>query len=267
MVWWPFKRKKVGLVLSGGIARGIAHIGVLKVLDKYKIPVDCIAAASSGAIVGAAYAAGMEVRLIEEVALRINWGRIIKIAFFRPGFISGEGIKELLIKYIGDVAFSELKIPLAVVGTDLKSGEPVVINQGKVATAVAASAAFPGVFAPEEINQIFMVDGGISNNLPVDAARDMGAEYVIAVDVVPSKPIHYLPRDPYQTFGRALDIVLHKISCGQSVKADVLIEPHMDEDIWHLDLHKAKKLIAAGEATAHRFINRIKRSLKFSFNW
>ncbi|MFH1826786.1 MAG: patatin-like phospholipase family protein [bacterium] len=260
MFWLPFKKKKIGLVLSGGIARGIAHIGVLKVIEQYKIPISCIAATSSGSMIGAAYAAGLEVRLIEEIALRISWGRVLKLAFFRPGFISGEAIGDLLIKYIGDKKFSELNIPLACVGTDIKTGEAVVIKRGRVAKAVAASSAFPGVFAPEEIMQKTVVDGGLSNNVPVDVAKSLGANFVIACDVVPARPVQYIPKDPFQAFGRALDIVMHKMAVEQRKKANILIEPHLlDEDIWHLDLHKAKKMIAAGEAEAHKMLRHLRR--------
>lgn len=262
MSWWIFGKRKLGLVLGGGVARGMAHIGVLKVFEKHKIPIDYIAAVSSGAIVGAAYASGMEIRLIEEIALRISWGRILKITFFRPGFVSGKAIEELLIKYMGDKKFSELKIPLSVVAADIKTGEPVVINQGRVARAVAASSAVPGLIAPEEINNRFLVDGGLGDNLPIDVVKNMGANYVIAVDVVPSKPVRNLPKDPFQMYGRAFDIVMHKLTVEQRKKADILIDPYIEEDIWHLDLHKAKRLIAAGENAANRVIGRIKRKLR-----
>lgn len=259
MNWWPFQKKKLGLVLGGGVARGIAHIGVLKVFDQYKVPFSCIAATSSGSLVGAAYAAGLEIRLIEEIALRISWGRILKVAFFRPGFISGEAIEELLIKYIGDKTFADLKIPFACVATDLKTGEAVTINRGRVTRAVAASSAFPGIFAPEEINHHFLVDGGIANNLPVDVAQKMGANYIVAVDVVPSKAVHHFPKDPFQSFGRSLDLILHKLSQEQREKADLLIDPKIEEDIWHLDLNKAKRLIKAGETAAQLVVNRLRR--------
>ncbi len=258
MFWLPFLKKKIGLVLGGGVARGIAHVGILKVVEKYKIPLHCITATSSGAIVGAAFAAGLEVRIIEEIATRINWGRIVRIAFFRPGFVSSEGIEELVSKYIGDIKFSDLKIPFAVVAADIKSGEPVVINKGSVAKAVAASTAFPGVFTPAEVKHHVVVDGGIAHNLPVEEARQMGANFTVAVDVVPSKPIHYLPKDAFQVFGRALDLVLHKLSVEQRELADILIEPKMEEDIWHLDLHKAKRLIAVGEAAAQKALRKIR---------
>lgn len=254
-----FGKKKLGLVLGGGVARGIAHIGVLKVLEEHKIPIAAIAGTSSGAIVGAAYAAGLEVRIIEEIALRISWGKFVRVAFFRPGLITGEAIEELLVKYIGDKKFSDLKIPLAVVATNLRTGKAEVLKQGRIAKAVAASSAFPGVFAPEDIRHNFLVDGGISNNLPVDVVRKMKTNYVVAVDVVPSCSSGSRPRDPMQVFGRSLDIVLHRLSVEQRKAADLLIEPTLDQDIWHLDLGKAKQLIKAGEIAAHSVINRLKR--------
>jgi len=259
-MFWPlFGKKKIGLVLSGGVARGIAHIGVLKVIEQYKIPIDFIAATSSGSIAGAAYAAGLETRLIEEIGLRISWGKILRVAFFRPGFVSGEGIKDLIIKYVGDKVFSELKIPLTVVGTDLRNGKPVIINRGRVAKAVAASSAFPGLFAPEEINRRMVIDGGIAENLPVDVVKKMGANYVVASDVIPSGSVHYMPKDPIQVFSRSLDIVLHQLSVRERKKANILIEPMMEEDIWPFDLHKAKALIAAGEAAAHKALRGLRR--------
>lgn len=261
MIWWLFNKKKVGLVLGGGVARGIAHVGVLKVLEENKIPVDFIAATSSGALVGAAYAAGLEIRVIEEIAARISWSRILKVAFFRPGFVTGEGLEDFIVKYVGDIKFSELKIPFSVIATDLRTGDAVVLNEGRVAKAVAASSAVSGLFAPEEIGHHQLVDGGLSDNLPVDIAKQMGADYVIASDVVPSKPIHTMPKDSIQVLGRSLDIFTHKLSIENRKKADILIEPQIDEDVWHLDLHKAKHLISAGEVAAHKVINRIKRDL------
>ncbi|OGC23359.1 hypothetical protein A2291_06840 [candidate division WOR-1 bacterium RIFOXYB2_FULL_42_35] len=261
MFWNIFGQKKIGLVLGGGVARGIAHIGVLKVFEQHKIPIAAIAGTSSGAIIGAAYAAGLEVRIIEEIALRISWGKFIRVAFFRPGIITGAAIEDFLVKYIGDKQFSDLKIPLAVVATNLKTGEPEVLKQGKVAKAVAASSAFPGVFVPEDIKYNFLVDGGISNNLPVDVARKMKTNFVVAVDVVPAKTDDARPKDPMQVFGRSLDIVLHRLSQEQRKAADILIEPSFDQDVWHLDLGKAKQLIKAGEVAAQAVVNRLKRIL------
>lgn len=262
MFRWFFQKRRVGLVLGGGVARGIAHIGVLKVLNSYRVPIDLVVGTSSGSIVGAAYAAGMDISLIEEIALHIRWGDLLKFTMFRPGFVSGKAIEDFVIKYLGEKDFSELKIPFAVVATDVRTGEAVVLKEGDVAKAVAASCAFPGFFAPEEIEGRFLVDGGIAENVPVDVAKNMGANFVIASDVIPAKKIRSLPRDPLQSLGVSLDLILKKLSAEESQRADVLIELELEEDIWHLDLHKAKKLITAGEVAASRVINKIKRSLK-----
>ncbi|MFH1386750.1 MAG: patatin-like phospholipase family protein [bacterium] len=258
---WFQKKRKVGLVLGGGVARGIAHIGVLKALQERKVPIDYVVGTSSGSFVGAAFAAGMDVALIEQIALRIHWGEFFKFSFFRPGLISSQAIEDFVIKYIGDLKFSELKIPFAAVGTDIKNGDQVVISEGKIAAAVAASAAFPGFFAPGEFKGKIIIDGGIAANVPVKAAKQMGAEYVIASDVILRKAVHSVPHDPGQVLGRSLDLIFKKLSCEEAKLADVLIELEMEEDIWHIDLHKAKKLITAGEVAAHRHLHQISKDL------
>ncbi|MFA6430883.1 MAG: patatin-like phospholipase family protein [Candidatus Margulisiibacteriota bacterium] len=264
MFWWPFfKKKRVGVVLGGGIARGIAHVGVLKVLHENKIPIDYIVGTSSGSLVAAAYASGVDIELLEQIALRIHWGELIKLTFFKPGFISGDAVANLYNKYVGEKDFSDLKIPFTAVATDFSTGALVKITKGSVGKAVAASACFPGFFSPEKISGKLLVDGGIASNVPVSVARQMGAEFVIASDVVPAKYVMASPKDPLQALGRALDLMLRNGSIEEARTADALIEFEMgDEDIWHLDFHKAKKLISAGEISAHRMINKIKKSLK-----
>jgi NTE family protein len=258
MFWRSFRKRKIGLVLGGGVARGIAHIGVLKAIHKYKIPIEFIAATSSGAIAGAAFAAGMDIKLIEEIGESIRWGKIVRVSFFKPGFISGKAIEELIIKHIGEIEFSELKIPLSVIAADLVTGQTVVINRGSVAKGVSASSAFPGIFAPEEVNLRFVVDGGIADNLPVDVVKRMGANFVIASDVIPSEPVHYIPSDPFKVFSRSLDIVLHKLSIEQRKKADILIEPQYKVDIYPFDLNRVKIMVAAGETAAIQAFKRLK---------
>ena len=258
MSWWNFGKKKVGLVLGGGVARGLAHIGVLRILEKYKIPIHYIAAVSSGSMVGSFFAAGMPAAEIEEIGLRISWGKLLKLVFFRPGLVSTEALENLIKRHIGDIEFSDLKIPFATVAADIRTGNAVVLRHGKVAKAVAASSAFPGFFAPEHVGNHILVDGGLSDNLPVDVVIEMGANFVLASDVIPSKPISFIPKDAIQVFGRSVDIMMHNLSVESRKKADVLIEPYINEDVWQLDLHKAKHLIAAGEFAAHKLIKRIK---------
>jgi NTE family protein len=261
MFKWLFGKKKVGLVLGGGVARGIAHVGVIRVLKEAAVPVNLVVGTSSGSVIGAALAAGLEQRMIEEIALRIKWGEFFKFAFFRPGLASAGALEDFVVKYIGDLRFSDLKIPFAAVATDLRSGNRVIIREGRIARAIAASAAFPGFFAPEEIHGRHLIDGGIAGNVPVDVARELGADYIIASDAVPSRSVKAVPDDPLQMFGRALDMVLKRLSAAEFHRADALIELDMEEDIWHLDFHKARKLITAGEVAAHRVINKIKRDL------
>ncbi len=262
MSWWFLKKKKVGLALGGGVARGIAHVGALKVLQAYKVPIDFIVGTSSGSLVGAAFASGMDVSLIEQVALHIHWADLFKLAFFRPGFVSEEAIEDFVNKYIGDLNIRELKVPFAAVATDIRTGEEVVISEGKLARAVAASSAFPGFFSPADMEGRFLIDGGLASNVPVDVARRMGAEFVIASNVIPTKYVRSLPRDPLQAFGRSLDLLLNRLSRDETSRADILVQLELEEDIWHLDLNKAKKLISAGEIAAHRMINKIRKTLR-----
>jgi len=260
---WLFRKKKVGLVLGGGVARAIAHIGVLKVLKAYQVPIDLIAGTSAGSLIAAVYASGMEIALLEEIALRIKWSDFFKLTMFRPGFMSAAAIEEFVIRYIGDIEISDLKLPYAAVATDIRTGARVVIDRGPVAKAVAASATFPGVFAPEVMGGKYLIDGGIAANVPVDVARELGAEYVIASDVIPERTINVLPGEAMQVLSRALDLILKQMHREEARRADALVELEMEgEDIWHLDLHKAKKLITAGEIAAHRVINKIRKDLR-----
>jgi len=184
------KKTKIGLALGGGAARGLAHIGVLKALGKNDIPVDMIAGTSIGALVGACFAKDGEINTLEEIVLNIDWKQLAllldpNLALLKKGFIHGEKIKELLCSVIGDIEFKDLKIPLRVIATDVTTGEVVVIKSGSVAEAVRASISIPVIFTPVKFENKFLVDGGIVNPVPVDVARNMGAEFIIACNVIP----------------------------------------------------------------------------------
>ncbi|MBN3032986.1 MAG: patatin-like phospholipase family protein [Candidatus Saganbacteria bacterium] len=258
---WFLPKKKVGLVLGGGVARGIAHVGVLKVLQEHNIPIDLVVGTSSGSLIGAVYASGLDVSLIEQIVTRIRWNDFFKFTLFRPGWSSAEAIEEFIIRYVGDVKFSDLKIPFAAVATDLRTGGRVVLREGRVAKAVSASACFPGFFSPVDYESRHLVDGGIAGNVAVDTARALGATYVIASDVVPAKT-RSIPADPMMMLGRSLDLILIKLAAEELGRADAVIELEMEEDLWHLDLNKARKFITAGEVSAHRQINKIRKALR-----
>lgn len=258
---WFLPKKKVGLVLGGGVARGIAHVGVLKVLREYSVPVDYLVGTSAGSLVAAVYASGMDLGLLENIVTRIHWNDFLKLTLFRPGFNSAEAIEDFIIKYIGDIKFSDLKVPTVFVATDLKTGRRVVLKEGRVAKAVSASACFPGFFSPVTIDGHHLVDGGISGNVAVDTARQMGAEYVIASDVIPAR-MRGIPGDTMTLLGHSLDLMLKKLAAEEVGRANAVIELEMEEDMWHLDLNKAKKFITAGEMSAHRQINKIRKALR-----
>ncbi len=257
---WPFKPRKIGLVLGGGVSHGIAHVGVLKVIERYKIPIDYISGTSSGAIVGVLYAAGLEMRLIEEIALSFNWFDLFRINIFREGFITTEGIQNVIKKYLGDIEFKDLKIPFAAVGTCLRRAEACVLDHGKVAPAVGGVSAFPGIFSPVMIEDHLVVDGGISGNqLPVDVVKQMGANYVIASDVVPVYTVHDLSRKPQDVFERSVNIIMHGLSLPQMKRANILIQPQIEEDLWGFDEDKARRMINEGEKAALKSLHKIQQ--------
>lgn len=258
-----FPRKKVGLALSGGVARGFAHLGVIKVLKQNKIPIDYISATSSGAILGAFLAAGLDPKFMqEEICEKIAHSHIFKISFGVLSADSGVEIERMVTDYIGEKEFKDLEIPLNVVTQDMKSGEEVVLGEGSVAKAVRATSTFPGFFRPVQVRDKYLMDGAIVNNLPVDVARRMGANFVIGVDVVPGGVISSVPDNGFMQVGRAIDLAMHKMSQKGRDEADVLIEPHIDEDIWQLDVGKYERLIKAGEDAAGAKVNFIKKALR-----
>ena len=256
-----FFKKKVGLALSGGAARGLAHIGVLKALKKNKIPIDFIAGTSSGAIVGAIYAAGMDPDIMEINAKKLGWFRFMKFPVHWSGILSTHEIEKFLIQNIGSKEIPDINIPFAAVATDLKSGKEVIITEGSAARAAATSSAFPGIFSAVLSDKSMLVDGGLINNLPVSVVKKMGADFVIAVDCSPAHPMKKLPVNQFQVMGRAYDIIIRKCSMESRDLADILIEPEIPEDIWHFDIDEQARLIKAGEEAAKKMIPAIKAKL------
>ncbi len=251
-------RLRVGLALSGGVARGVVHVGVLQVLEKAGIPIDYVAGTSAGSIVGAAYCAGIPVKEILEKAGSMGWRQMARIKWPGQGIVSFERLERWIEKLIGDVDIRDLAIPLAVVATDLKTGEAVALRSGRLATAVRASSSVPGVIEPVQINGRLLGDGGVSNNLPVDIVRDMGADYVIAVDLFSPDSVN-LPRNPISHGILALETLIRK-SGGHPGEADCLIRPEVSGHNY-LNLSKSEEYVAAGAAAATKMLAKIQRDL------
>ena len=176
-------------MLGGGAARGLAHIGVLKMLEKYKIPIDLVVGTSMGAMIGGAYAAGLNPKQIEEIACETNWLKVSQILFPKrlqlTGLLDGERVQDFLIALLGERRIEDLNIPFACVATDIVTGDEIVLNSGSVVNAIRASISFPFLFSPMKINGRLLVDGGVVNPLPTNIARNMGADKIIAVVATP----------------------------------------------------------------------------------
>jgi NTE family protein len=261
--------KKIGLALGGGAARGLAHIGVLEVLEKEGIPVDMIAGTSAGAAVGALYAEGKSATRIKKLALDTGWRRLVSmidLALPRSGFIEGTRIKNLLKSFMGDIDFKDLKIPLSCVATDIRSGEEVVINDGPVLEGVRASISIPVIFAAARWRGRYLVDGGLVNPVPVSTVRKMGAELVIAVNVIPTMGVRLQPskeaKEPgiFQSMLHSFYIATYSLVRSNLAGADIVIEPELPH-IGYGDFHRIGDSIAQGEIAAKELVEKIKQQL------
>lgn len=183
----------IGLVLSGGAARGFAHIGVLKVVERLGLEVSCIAGTSMGAIIGALYASGYRANEIDELASSLGWRDLIDFSL-QTGVLKGDRLHKTLSRHL-PATFADLSMPLAVTTTNVETGEEVVLMSGPLPEAVRASSSFPGAFEPVEMNGLTLADGGITNNLPVSAMALLQCPYVIASDVTPPRRSTYDAQD------------------------------------------------------------------------
>ncbi|MBT8444544.1 MAG: patatin-like phospholipase family protein, partial [Gammaproteobacteria bacterium] len=176
-------RNKIGVALGGGAVYGAAHIGVLRALEEAGVSIDYVAGTSIGAFVAAMFAAGVSLDDAEQTLLDLGWLDISRISPSRMGFMSNDKLGKELERVAGIDAIEDADIPLGIVATDICSGECIVLTEGDLSLAVRASTCVPGIFIPVEEDGKVLVDGGLVDNVPVSAVRDLGAEYVIAVDV------------------------------------------------------------------------------------
>jgi NTE family protein len=285
----PVDRPRVGVALSGGGARGIAHVGVLRALEELRVPVDVIGGTSMGAIVAGLYASGLGPNEIEAALAEVDWERVLSdkplpgaLEFRRReddrryvwememgvdsdglqvpgGLIAGQELGELLRRHTFAAAaidsFEHLPVPFVAIATDVRTGLPVVLREGDLPTALRASMAIPTVFTPVEIDGQLLVDGGLTDNLPVDEVRALGADVIVAVDVsLPIDPDDEI-RSPFDVLERSAAIVSKTRVAEQAARADVVITPDL-EGYGLFDFEAAERLaelgVEAGQAAGNR---------------
>jgi NTE family protein len=246
-------RKTIGLALSGGGARGFAHVGVLKALQDNDIPIDCVAGTSAGSFVGAAVAAGMNADEIYRFGGGLNWFKISSLSYSPRGLLSNAKMKFFIEKHFESARFEDLKIPFAAVACDLESGSEVVLTEGDLTEAIRASCAIPGVFVPvPDHNGRMLVDGGVVSPVPVNAVKRFAPDIIVAVDLMAAgSSFKSIPRTPLGMFFQSAMVLMRSISREQHFFADVVIAP----EIGHIrpdQMGRSEELyelgVAAGEA-------------------
>ncbi len=242
--------RRVALVLSGGSARGFAHIGVIRVLEEAGIRPDLVVGASAGAIVGALYAGGYDARALNAAAEETGWELFgeIEMSWNMLGVVRGTRIQSFVNRHLGNRRFEQLPIPFVAVATDVNSGELVAFNRGDVGNAVRASSALPGIFAPVTIDGRRFADGSIVSPLPVATARRLGAEIVIAVDVVYS-PIDTILTGPVAMVFQTFLIQTHRLKEFEAREADIAFGPTLRTSGQYTFADRAY-LISEGERAA-----------------
>lgn len=251
---------RIGLALGSGGAKGLAHIGVIKVLERHKIPIFCIAGSSIGALVGSLYAAYRDIGFIENLALSSNWKRILSFIMdpcFGGGFLSGKKVENFIRAELKSKCFSDLSLDFSAVATDLKTGEAVILRDGDVATAVRASISVPLVFKPIIFGDYLLADGGLSEPVPVQAARALGADFVIAVNL----DTHYFSskrswNNLYQVAEQSVNILRYHKAKSCVLDADIVVEPEvsMRGFIGWKEFLLNKKIIQSGEKAMEKVL-------------
>ena len=257
------KRKPIlGLALGSGGARGFAHIGVLKALDAHGIKVDLLAGSSMGSLVGAVYANGIDPAMMGKLAVHLKRKHFIDLTVPGLGFVAGEKIKQLIHLLTHGKQIEELDIPIAIVATDIETGERVVFREGPVEQAVRASISIPGIFVPERVKGRLLVDGGVIDRVPVTVLKEMGADIVIAVDVAQGKTAMKI-RSIFDVIVQTIDVMEREIFQNRILAADLVIRP----DVGHyssIAYSGAEEIINLGQQAAEAHIAHIKELLA---NW
>lgn len=251
----------VGLALSGGTAKSVAHAGVIKALEEHGIEIDYLSGTSGGSLVAVLYAAGRSSEELITTATGMQWSKLAGLTLPKMGFLSSEKIRDFIISEIGDVDFDDLAIPTAVVATDLTSGEKVVMREGRVAVACQASSSIPEIYAPVKVDGHLMVDGGLVEYLPVEALAGFGEMFKIAVNL---GMVHGLRKEPHNMLEVVMQVtgfVAQQNAVVSEGFADFVIRPNV-ERFSPFALKKAPEIIDEGYRAAVASIPSLKRAIE-----
>jgi len=282
---------KIGLALGSGGARGFAHIGVLKVLEREEIKIDYIAGTSVGSLIGALYALGIDVQEIEDLVLKedftqyvsfknlafeleqsqnenilgfsVNLPKLIADPSWPKGLISTIAIRDKFDQISNWAHFEyDVKIPFKAIATDLVTGEKIIMDQGKVSNAVAASISIPGIFSPFEFEDKILVDGGLKDPVPVDIVRAMGADIVIAVTLLDIKEEKKNRFNIISIADRSIDIMIEDLTERSMIDADIILRPHYRGEVsFFMGEKDRKEILKQGEMEAENKITELKERI------
>lgn len=242
-------RPIVALVLGSGGARGYAHIGVIQVLEELGIQPDFIVGTSAGSIVGSLYASGKNADQLRQIALNMKANDVRDIKLGMKGFFDGQKVEDYMNEQVHQVPLQHLRIPMYVVATQLKEGKKVVFNYGNTGQAVRASVSIPSMFIPTQIGKQEYVDGGVVSPVPVDVADQLGADIIIAVDIL-AQPIYTQTTNVWGLFNQNINIMQNKLAQTELKKADIVIQPDLREKLHIFDVSEREQTMQAGrEAT------------------
>ena len=240
---------KIGLALSGGAARGIAHIGVLQYLEEQGAKICCLAGTSAGSIVGSLYCSGKTTDELVDIASSMSWKSLVKFSLPKKGLINSEKLLKMLKEYLGDITFDDLELPLLVNAVDLLSGKEVIMDEGPVAEAVVASCAIPGIFTPVKKDKYLLVDGGLLDNLPAALLKDKNVDHIISVNVGAQIPLDKEPESIFEILVQSFDVVRRQRDLPAQKYTDTMIEPDLGDIPFH-DTSKVDELIKRGYEAA-----------------
>ena len=244
----PVVKLRIGLALGGGAAKGFAHIGVIKMLEANGIRPDVVAGTSAGSVVGSLYASGMDPFQLQETAFALDESSIRDVRLFSGGMVQGQKLQDYVNQLVKNRPLDKLGIPFAAVATQLETGQRTVFVRGNTGQAVRASSSVPGVFEPVEINGKHYVDGGVVSPVPVDAARQLGADVVIAVDIS-TKASGTNPVGMINIVGQSISIMGQKLGEQELARADIVIRPRVNQ-IGSADFEQKNQAILEGERAA-----------------